>query len=236
MQIALCDDNELYLLDMKEKLSELPMVENAFFFSELPLFLSAVAGGHFFDAVLMDIDWGQDSTGMDAAAELYRHSPETKVIYVTGHSDKYSQHIFLNKANLSGFIAKPVDMEILKANLEKVAGEIPLGEQPMLMVRHKGRVYSIPFREIYYLESRKHTTTIHNTQEPVISYERLEKIMETLPAGFYQCHKSYIVNMRRIQRFEPDGVLLKNGDYVPVSRSKYAGARDAYLSFIGKTF
>lgn len=236
MQVAVCDDNELHLLEMKEKLSALPMVGNAYFFSDLTMFLSAVEDGNIYDAVLMDIDWEQNKTGMDAAGELLKRSPETKVIYVTGHSDEYAQRVFLHNANLSGFIAKPVDMKILQANLKKVADALPFAEQPALVVRRHGTLVSIPFREIYSIESYKHTVTIHCAGEPVISYERLEKIMKALPAGFYQCHKSYVVNMRQIQRFGSDEILLKNGKTIPVSRSKYGETKEAYLNFIGKTF
>ncbi|MDR2615258.1 MAG: LytTR family DNA-binding domain-containing protein [Oscillospiraceae bacterium] len=236
MQLAVCDDNKYHLLEMKEKLSQLTMVENAYFFSELPLFLDSIEDGRSYDAVLMDIEWGHGKTGMDAAEELYKLSPETKIIYVTGHSDKYSQHIFLRDANLSGFIAKPVDIEILASNLNKIASAIPLGDEPSLVVRRGGALISIPFREIYFIESYKHTVTIHSVREAVVSYERLDRITQSLPAGFYQCHKSYIVNMRQIQRFQSDEILLKNGKSVPVSRSKYNETKDAYLRFIGQTF
>jgi len=236
MQIAICDDNKLHLLDMKEKLSSLPVVKSAFYFSDLMLFLSSIEDGRSYDAVLMDIDWDRGSTGMDAAAEVYDRNPDIKVIYVTGHSEKYAQRIFLQKANLSGFISKPVDIEILKANLQKVADALPLSEQPALIVRQNNALISIPFREIYYIESWKHTVTIHNSQAPVVTYERLEKIMEACPAGFFQCHKSYIVNMAQIQRFQADEAVLKNGKTVPISRSKFTKTKEAYLSFIGNTF
>jgi DNA-binding LytR/AlgR family response regulator len=236
MQIAVCDDDKYCLLEMKEKLSSLPIVENAFFFSDLPLFLASFEDGRSYDAVLMDIDWGQAKTGMDAAEEIQRRSPETKIIYVTGYSDKYSQHIFLRKANLSGYIAKPVDVEILKANLHKVADALPSGEQASLVVRRHGALLSVPFREIYSIESHKHSVTIHSARESVVSYGKLDEIIRALPAEFYRCHKSYIVNMRQIRRFQADEILLKNGSIVPVSRSKYNETKKAYLDFIGQTF
>jgi DNA-binding LytR/AlgR family response regulator len=236
MQIAVCDDNKLHLLDMKEKLSLLPIVENTYLFSDLTLFLSSIEDGHSYDAVLMDIDWGGGKTGMDAAEELYKRSLKTKIIFVTGYSDKYSQYIFLRDANLSGYIAKPVDIEILEANLNKVASAVALNEQPSLVVRKNGALISIPLHEIYSIESYKHTITIHSTRNDIVSYERLDKITGALPAGFYQCHKSYIVNMRQIQRFQSDEILLKNGKTVPVSRSKYNETKEAYLNFMGTTF
>ena len=236
MQVAVCDDNELHLIDMKEKLSSLQMVSEASYFSDLSAFLSSIDKGCTYDAVLMDIDWNQSVTGMDAAAELYKRRPDIAVIYVTGHSDMYSQRIFLSKANLSGFISKPVDMEILRENLQKAAEAVSSSEQPAIVVRQHGAITSIPYSEIFYIESWKHTIIIHCASESIVSYERLSGINVTLPTGFYQCHKSFIVNMRQIQRFQRDGILLKNGKSIPVSRSKYVETKAAYLGFIGKTF
>jgi DNA-binding LytR/AlgR family response regulator len=236
MDIAICDDNRLFLAEMQKQLQTLPTVEHTFLFSDLNAFLFSVDSGKRYDAVLMDIDWDQDSNGMDVAEELYKLSPETKIIYVTGYSDRFSQRIFLYRANLSGYLTKPVDRELLQANLNKVAAALPFNAELSLMVRRQGTLIPIPFREIYCIESWKHTVTIYSNREAVISYERLAKIMESLPADFFQCHKSYIVNMRQIQRFQPDGILLKNGKLVPVSRSKYNATKQAYLSFIGKTF
>ena len=235
MQIAVCDDNKLHLLGMKEMIASLPIVENALYFSDLTLFLASIEDCSTYDAVLMDIDWGLGKTGMDAAVELYKRSPETRIIYVTGHCDRYFQHIFLEETNLSGFVKKPIDIEILEANLRKVADALAFNEQPALAVRQRGMIISIPYREIYYIESSRHTVTIHNAKSTVISYEQIGKVAQTLPAGFYQCHKSYIVNMRQIQRFQPGEIVLKNGKVIPVSRSKQKKAKEAYFKHIGKT-
>ena len=42
MQIAVCDDNELYLREIEEQLQAIPMVENIFLFSDLNMFLFSV--------------------------------------------------------------------------------------------------------------------------------------------------------------------------------------------------
>lgn len=236
MEIAICDDNELFIAGLKEQLQTLQMAENIITFSNLDTFFCSVEGGKRYDVVFMDIEWGKDVAGMDAAAELYRLSPDTRVIYVTGRVDRYSQHIFLHRANMSGYLTKPVDGELLKANLQKVADDLPLGDQPVLVLRQKGAPVSIPLREIYFIESSAHTVSVHTEDDTVTAYERLETIMHTLPTGFFQCHKSYIVNMSRIRRFQASDILLKNGERIPVSRSKYNETKEAYFSYIGQKF
>ncbi|MCL2420473.1 MAG: LytTR family DNA-binding domain-containing protein [Defluviitaleaceae bacterium] len=236
MEIAVCDDNKLMLDTIEAQLQTLDMVDNIFTFSNLDAFLFSIDSGRRYDAVLMDIEWGEKVTGMDAAAELYKLCPETKIIYVTGHVELFSQQIFLHRANLSGFLTKPVDIALLRANLQKIVDSASLGVQPALVLRQKGLPVSIPLREIYFIESKGHTVNVHTAEGVVTAYERLENIKGALGAGFYQCHKSYVVNMNQIRRFGAGDVLLKNGEQVPVSRARYVETKDAYFSYMGQQF
>jgi DNA-binding LytR/AlgR family response regulator len=235
MQIAVCDDDKMCLLELKERLSAMQSVEHVYPFSDLKTFLLSVENGSCYDAVFMDIDWGQDSTGIDAAEELYKLHPEAKIIYVTGHSE-YNQHIFLQRSNLSGFLTKPVDNDWLKATLKKVADAIHFSEQPLITLRQSGGTVSVPCREIYFIESKGRTIEAHTADKIIVSYGQIENIAKSLPAWFIQCHKSYVVNMRQIQRFQPGEILLKNGTLIPASRSKYSKTKEAYFDFIGETF
>lgn len=235
MQIAVCDDNIMCLRELKEQLSAVHSVESVFTFSNLKAFLDSVRDGNYYDAVLMDIDWGQNGgTGIDAAEELYKTSPEMKIIYVTGHSE-YDQHIFLRRSNLSGFLTKPVNNDLLKANLCKVAKSVPLSGQPSIALRQGGGTVSVQLQDIYYIESKGRTMETHTatTAEVVVSYGQLKDIIRSLPVWFIQCHKSYIVNMRQIQRFAPGEILLKNGAVIPVSRSKHNKTKEAHFNLIG---
>jgi len=236
MDIAVCDDNRLFIEEFREQLLTMPMVENIFVFSDLDSFLISIDTGKRYDVVMMDIEWGNHVAGMDAAEELYKLCSEIKVIYVTGRIDRYSQQVFLHRANLSGYLTKPVDPELLRANLQKVADSLPYNEQPSLVLRQKGVPVSIPMREICFIESNGHTINVHADTETVTVYERLESIMRLLPIGFHQCHKSYIVNMSQIRRFQSSEILLKNGERVPVSRSKYNETKEAYFKYMGQTF
>ena len=236
MHIAVCDDNKLFLKGFEEQLRELSIIEAVFPFSDYNSFLFSVDDGKQYDAVLMDIDWNQDLTGMDIAEEIYKLNPHTKIIFVTGNSESFSQQIFLRKANLSGFLTKPVDSELLYANLKKIADAIPYAAQPTLVLSQRGMPISIFTREIIYVESRGHIIEVHTAENTTCTYERLETILRMLPVGFYQCHKSYIVNMSHIRRFESNCVLLKNGESIPVSRARYAETKAAYFDFMGRKF
>lgn len=236
MQVAVCDDDKMCLLELEEQLQNMPLVDSIFPFDDLAAFLLSVKNGNFYDAVFMDIDWGQKGIGIDAAGELYELSPETKIVYVTGYGDRYSQNIFLHSANLSGFLTKPVNNELLQANLKKVAEAMPLSQQSSIIIRQNGAIISLPCHEIYHIESKARTIQVHTVNGVEAFYGKLENIVDALPVWFIHCHKSYVVNMRQIQRFLSNQILLKNGTRIPVSRSKLIKTRETYISFIGEMF
>jgi DNA-binding LytR/AlgR family response regulator len=236
MEIAVCDDDELFLRGMEEQLKTLAIVRNVYLFSRLDTFLFSIDEGKRYDAVLMDIVWDTTGEGLNAATELYRLCPDMKIIYVTGYVEQFSQHIFLCQANLSGYLIKPVDPKLLEANLQKVAAALPFHDHPALVLRKGRNSLAIQLRKITFIESSVHHLKIHSLEEVETVNMRLEAILCSLPAGFCQCHKSFIVNLRQIKRFLPNEVLLKSGEKVPVSRSRYAGAKDAYFRFMGQSF
>lgn len=236
MLLAICDDDHSFLERFRPQVETLGLARRVDCFSAPDQLFRALEGGAGYDAVLLDIDWKQDTTGMDIAAQLLQHAPETRIIYVTGYNDRFSQRIFLQCANLSGYLVKPVDTALLRANLEKVARSIRAQGEPTLTVSVGGRPVSIPCRELLYLESLGHTVHLHTPGERITVYERLDQLVPRLPDGFLRCHKSFLVNMRHIRRFQVQDVLLDTGDTVPVSRSRCTEAKATYFRYIGRTF
>ena len=233
MKIALCDDNHLFLNEMQEQLQSISVVDSVQSFEELEDFLDTVRGGTAYDAVLMDIDWNRNKSGIQAAEELYRIAPDTKVIYVTGYTECFVQQVFLHKANLSGFLSKPVEQTLLQQNLDKVKQNMTEQEE-RLVIRSNGALFHIPVQDIHYIESQGHTVLIHTEKETITAYEKLNNLFEQLPESFCQCHKSYIVNMHHVRRFQGGKVLLKSDHVIPISRSRNAEAKERYFSFIGQ--
>lgn len=234
MRIAVCDDNKLFLEEIEEQIRRLDMAESLHAYSEQKMFLKSVEDGAVYDVVLMDIDWQQEKTGMDVAEQLYKMLPHAKIIYVTGYNDRFSQHVFLQRANLSGYLTKPVDPELLAKNLQKAKRQLSLEDKAGLFLNTNGGSVHILFPEIIYIESRDHAATVHTVDGMVGAYIPLRHIMQQLPGDFYQCHKSYVVNLRQIRRFQYPDILMKNGGKVPVSRSRYKDAKETYFRYMGK--
>ena len=236
MRIAICDDNPLFLKEFQKQIEELQIADQVDCYSRLTVFMFSLEEGIYYDVVLMDIDWQQDETGMDVAEKLFQVSPGTRIIYVTGYNDRFSQEIFLHKANLSGYLVKPVDNYLLRVNLEKVVEAVASQKDEVLTVAIHGRPVTILCRDIFYMESKGHTVKIHAAEQTVTVYERLDEVAQRLPDIFIRCHKSFVVNMWQIRRFLQAEVLLKNEAVIPVSRNRYVETKNAYFRFMGKTF
>lgn len=231
MRIAICDDDKQFLEEMDRKLRRYPFVSTVDPYIGIDSFFAEVDERNRFDLVLMDIDWGAENTGMEYAEKLYRIAPHIPVIYVTGYNDRFSQHILLKKTNLTGYLTKPVQDELLEKYLEKALNQH--AEEQNLSFQQRGSTITINVRSIIYIESVNHVSLIHTDHTTYKLYKKLRDLLPQLPAPFIQCHKSYIVNLYWVQRLEQGRILLKNGEEVLVSRSFKTRTREAVFNFMG---
>ena len=63
---------------------------------------------------------------------------------------------------------------------------------------------------------------------------KLSDLEERLPEYFVRVHQSYLVNMKQIRVFSAKGVELVDRRVIPVSRPRYAKAKDIFLQFLGE--
>ena len=75
MQIAICDDDRLFLERFRIQVEELGLARKIDCYSTLKQFIYSLDDGIQYDAVLMDIDWKQEETGMDAAEKVIPAQP-----------------------------------------------------------------------------------------------------------------------------------------------------------------
>ncbi len=86
------------------------------------------------------------------------------------------------------------------------------------------------------MESQGHTAVIHMIDE---TSHKLYAAMADLeqkfgPLGFLRVHKSYLVNMERIVKFQYNALTLDDGTELPVSQKSYAQQKQVYLQWKGR--
>ncbi len=231
MRAAICDDQPQALEELKNLLLRIPAVKKVHAYSDMDDFWAALQAGTCYDVVFMDIDWKQEKTGIDFAEKLYELSPYTKLVYVTAYTLDYVEDALLSHANLSGFLKKPVSLEQLERNVEKVRAEQSVSKGKVL-IYYQGSHMAVPFQDIFYLESRLHKTSIILRNLEYVCSEKLESLRERLDDRFLKCHKSYLVNMQYIREFRGREIVLEDGRAVPVSKARAREAKERFFDYI----
>ncbi len=121
--------------------------------------------------------------------------------------------------------------DIQKYNLDSCGRELHLTKLP---VNKKGIVHFIDTEAILYMTTHDKETHIH-TEDKVFTSDDSLKVMENrlVYSGFMRCHRSYIVNLNRVNKL----VYWNNGVYlfsfkevkerIPVSRIYYKQLKKA---------
>lgn len=88
------------------------------------------------------------------------------------------------------------------------------------VVERRGERQQIPWEQIYYFESRGKKLYARLRGEEIGFTGTLEGLAENLPENFLRCHRSFIVNMEKIDRmrFSENLILLWDNLAVPLSR------------------
>ena len=104
-----------------------------------------------------------------------------------------------------------------------------------MMLHHRGGVSFLSFEDIVLIQREERSTVLYTADgSRYVTGDSLGDMEERLPPDlFFRCHKSYIVNMRYIDRIDRKNVLLQGGRAVPISRSKQEETRKRYLLYRG---
>lgn len=234
MRIAVCDDQKESLDVLDAMLKNMKRAEYIKTYNGIDMLMEDLKENELFDVIIMDIQWNQAQNGIDFASHINTYFPNIKIIYITGYNEKYSQEIFLKNSNLAGYVKKPVDPDILSANIERAWKLKQEEEQKKLIVTYKNRPTVILNRDILYIESRGHKAFIHTKKEEIVCYEKLIDLQKRLESNFIFCHKSYLVNMEEISRMEKYKMIFFNGTELQISKNKYDETRKSFFRYLGR--
>lgn len=232
MKLAICDDDINSLRHLSTLCQEIFFITETYLFTDAKELLDSIRDALSLDVLLMDIDFGTLKSGIDYVEELFAINKRIKTIYVTGYTDRFIQQIFLQPSTLIGFLQKPVQFDLLFANLKKAKSLIDEERNLLIWQSGKDKVSSISCSSIFYLESSGHKLYIHTDSGCFTVYERLEVIATRLPSNFHQCHKSFLINMTQIGQIDKHQIHLKNGIVIPIAKSRYTDTKGRYFEYM----
>ena len=166
-----------------------------------------------FDLYLLDIQM-EGTSGLELARWLYGQGVRDRIIFVTGAPEYALDGYDVEPLH---YLLKPVEQGRLEAALRRA---LERREPRAVRFQRDGTTVSLQLRDIRYLESRNHGVVVHLDRGERFFATSLTEAERLVPPGMFQrCHKSYLVNLSRVERATHAGVLLSDGERLPMSRS-----------------
>ena len=193
------------------------------------------------DAIFCDINM-PDLNGMDFIKSL--QAPPL-IVFTTAYSE-YAVEGF--KVNAVDYLLKPFGLDDfrraanrIKERQESVSTNIqhpiPNTQPASLFVKTDYRMVKINIPDIRYIEGMSEYLKIYleGEDKPIITLLSMKKIESRLPENFMRIHRSYIVNLHKIQEVNKNRIIMDAETYLPVG-DMYKEAFQHYLDtiFLGK--
>lgn len=189
------------------------------------------------ELVFLDINLS-DGTAFDFLDQL--ESIDFKIIFITAY-EEYALRAL--KIGAVDYLLKPVDVDELKAALQKVenltaadqknqiakAKQVFNNEGNHLILSFHDSYQVINLDELIYCESDKGYTTFYcvDGKKHLVSKTLKDFEDRLLEAKFQRPHQSFMINMKFVDKYDKSGTIyLKNGTKIPVSSRK----KESFLS------
>ena len=203
------------------------------------------------DAIFCDINM-PDLNGMDCIKSL---TVPPLVVFTTAYSE-YAVEGF--RVNAVDYLLKPFGLQDfqraanrLKDRLESnapavstsvnggsvVGGKTADTSDDTIFLKTEYRIVKVSISDIRYVEAMSEYLKVWLSSEPkpIITLLSMKKMEERLPDTFMRVHRSYIINLTKIQEVNKNRVIMDADTYLPIG-DNYKEAFQAYLDtkFLGK--
>ena len=240
IRVLLCDDNAPFLESLRSEIRKIlkaHKIEGVLHMyssvEEIPEQLLSDCNVYF-----LDIDFQQKQyTGIDLAKQIRKNNSDAIIVFATNFIE-YAPEGYEVQA-FRYLLKRDIHAKLEQCLLQTISKLRT--EQESIQINIAGEILTIPLVDILYIESQAHLALIHvlkkGTQTPKTYrfYSSLSNLEQELATqGFLRIQKSYLVNMRRIQKYQCKEALLDNGLILRVSEKNYAENKKQYLLWKGR--
>lgn len=247
MKVVVCDDSMEDLEKIRGLLTKyietiasekgIPLEAEYFMYSaELYRQIQARSLG---DIYILDMIMTEKS-GIDIGALIRRTDERSVIIYVTS-SDDFALEAYGVRA--VRYLLKPLQEALFIEALDYAVTDISKTKKDVVYtVKTKEGLVSVPYSRIEYIENYSRTLNVCLTDKKTVQSifirksfdEEIRQIVEN--GGFVQVHKSFLINLRHVEKLAPTSVLMKSGANIPVSKTRTAEVKKEYLKFVSEQY
>lgn len=220
LDIIICEDNEVQRSMVENYLKEIISVKDY----DAQIYISTDSPEDVIkyiekaedriNAYFIDVDLSSSINGMDIAKKIREADSRSYIVFITGHYE-LSMMTFEYKIRALDYILKG-DYDRIKDRLNDcmavIMNENLKEDNDKIFIAKAGtKFYKIPYKDILFFEtlSGNHKILLHTTDGFIEFYGTLRDIIEQLNDDFYQCHKSYVVNIKNIKEINKEEQFLE---------------------------
>ena len=231
MRIAICDDEEIYRIELKSLLDKLLI--NADY--NIDTFddgnrLSESFKALPYDLVFLDIEMPAVD-GITLAKKIRARSENVFIVFLTSHIE-YALEGY--EVNALRYLTKPVDIEKLKEVIRYVQEK--QGSSRQIIIKEDGEEILIDINDVIYMESMNQNVRIVTAKgEHVIRYNIGDFEEQLKNDGFFRIHRGYLISLSKVKKLSGNDVILDGGETLPVSRSNVKPLKEALYTYVEGT-
>ena len=222
VRIIVCDDEITAVQRVVKELKHFfhnANIETVFFSCTSAFQIFEIMDKQEITVFFLDIDM-PERNGIDLAEEIKKKSPEALLIFVSGREEFVFESF---RVHPFSFVRKM----FLESDLCKVVREIKevIREREnyrrIIITDETGYEFVTDVNKVLYLEAKdKYVQVFTENGERLIRSSLKEQQKKLEQINFRRCHKSFLVNMRKVYAVRCDRVILVNRKELPLGRGK----------------
>ena len=233
-RIAYCEDEQIHIDFMKhlcQSWSEQSLIDLDFSgYLSGEAFLFENGESYPYDLICIDIDLGE-TNGMDLARTIRKKDGQVPIIFLTNRKD----YVFEGyEVQALRYILKPLEQSKWNLILDELFGSSQK-EKKYLLERIDGESYKIDLEQILYFEAQGHYTICYEKDKEYRIRKGMSSIQEVVKKqceqDFFLTHRSFLVNLKYVNKIGKDSCDLEGGRQVPVSRNAYRNFQEAFIQY-----
>jgi len=231
MRICLVDDDSTQLDYLKMIINKWAGLHNIIvdidFYHSAEEMLFEHEKSYPFDMILLDIQMNQ-MNGIELAKKIRSFDQEVFIAFVSGIADYVFEGYLVQAIR---YILKPIDEQKIFEILNFVEMN-KKSEDKYIIINIPGEKKKINHKDIIFMESVGHYVIFHLEKEVYECKYNISDLLNDLSqSSFIRTHRSYIVNLKHIERINKSSCLLTNNQEIPLSRNAYKLVNEKFIQY-----
>ena len=230
---AVCEDSPRTLNVIHEQL--LKAFHDQYFeidfdcYTEPETLLEACRSGNTYHILFLDIDM-PGINGIELCRRIKSVNSDVLTIFISGKEKMVFQTFQVRPFR---FIRKSHFTLELPALVNDIIHEMKMQEGTSLSIEelYSGNIYSLNTNQIIYIEALvKDCRIVLSNQDIQIHYKLKDFEVLLKQYGFLRPHRSFLVNYKYIFSIQKTGLILDNGQRIPLSRNRMETVKEEFIT------